>query len=295
MSRGKSPLKFIPPQVPTLIDEPPEGSQWIHEVKHDGYRTQLVLDGGEARAFTRNGHNWTSRYSAITGAAAALACRSAIIDGEVVVQDGRGVSDFEALQKALSTGRGRLVFYGFDLLHLDGEDLRNQPLLERRSKLARLLGADDKSLVQFSQEFVGDAAAFFGVCAQHGLEGIVSKYASSRYRSGRSKTWLKTKCFTESELTLVGIDRDRKTGAERALLARQEAEGLVYAGAAFLTLGGEGREALSAKAKELAQERPILPWMRGRKARWVRPEVILKVKHLAGARRLRHATVKAVC
>ena len=132
------------------------------------------------------------------------------------------------------------------------------------------------SPAQFSQEFEGDAAAFFRVCAEHGLEGIVSKRASSHYRSGRSKTWLKTKCFTESELTLLGIDRDRKTGAERALLAKQEANGLVYAGAAFLTLGGEAREALSKRTKELAQEKPILPWLRNRKARWVRPEINLR-------------------
>jgi bifunctional non-homologous end joining protein LigD len=127
----------------------------------------------------------------------------------------------------LSTGRGRLIFYGFDLLHLDGEDLRDQPLSERRRRLSQLLSPDETSPMQFSQEFVGEAAAFFGVCVEHGLEGIVSKRASSRYRSGRSKSWLKTKCFTESELTLVGIDRDRKTGAERALLAKQEANGLL--------------------------------------------------------------------
>jgi len=129
----------------------------------------------------------------------------AILDGEVVVQDGRGVSDFEALQKALSTGRGRLIFYGFDLLHLDGEDLRDQPLSEHRRRLSQVLSSDETSPVQFSQDYIGEGAVFFRACADHGLEGIVSKRASSRYRSGRSKTWLKTKCFTESELTLVGI------------------------------------------------------------------------------------------
>ncbi|MGK2922400.1 MAG: ATP-dependent DNA ligase [Methyloceanibacter sp.] len=193
----------------------------MHEVKQDGYRTQLILQNGEVRAFTRKGHNWTDRYSIITEAAAGLPCRVAILDGEVVVQDGRGASDFEALQEALSTGRGRLIYYAFDLLHLDGEDVRDQPLSERRRRLSQVLSADETSPVQFSQEFIGEAAAFFRACADHGLEGIVSKRASSRYRSGRSKAWLKTKCFTESELMLVGIDRDRKTGAERALLANQ--------------------------------------------------------------------------
>ena len=158
----------------------------------------------------------------------------------------------------------------------------------------QILNSDRNESRAFSQEFVGEGAAFFGVCAEHGLEGIVSKRASSRYRSGRSKTWLKTKCFMESDLMLIGIDRDRKTGAERALLAKQEAHGFVYAGAAFLALGGADREALRERAKELELERPILTSMRGRKARWVRPELTVRVKHLASARLLRHATVKAV-
>ena len=120
----------------------------------------------------------------------------------------------------LSDGnRIRCCFYAFDILHLDGEDLRDQPLLDRRTKLKGLLGRDRTSPLQFSDEFTGDSAAFFRACAKHGLEGVVSKLASSRYRSGRSKTWLKSKCFTESDLVIIGTDRDRKTGATRALLA----------------------------------------------------------------------------
>jgi ATP-dependent DNA ligase len=127
------------------------------------------------------------------------------------VQDKRGASDFEALQAALRSRRAPLLFYAFDLLHLDGKDIRDWPLLDRRAKLKALIGAGPSSPLQFSEEFVGDAAAFFKACAKHELEGIVSKLASSPYRSGRSKTWLKTKCFAESELTLLGIDRARKT------------------------------------------------------------------------------------
>ena len=109
------------------------------------------------------------------------------------------MSDFEALQAALRSQPARLIFYAFDLLHLDGKDLLDRPLVERRAKLQTLLDRDLESPLQFSEEFVGDAAAFFRACAAHELEGIVSKLATSRYRSGRSKTWLKTKCFTESE------------------------------------------------------------------------------------------------
>jgi len=198
------------------------------------------------------------------------------------------------LQAALRSRASRLIFYAFDLLHLDGRDLRERPLLERRAKLEQLLHSNAASPLQFSEEFIGDAAAFFRACAKHELEGIVSKIATSRCRSGRTKTWLKTKCFMESELTLLGIDRDRKTGAWRALLAKTERGNLVYAGPAFLALRGEERKQLEEKLAELAQERPMLTWLKSRNARWVKPKVTLRVKHLAGARLLRHATVRGI-
>jgi ATP-dependent DNA ligase len=129
----------------------------------------------------------------------------------------------------------------------------------------------------------------------HELEGIVSKLATSRYRSGRSKTWLKTKCFAESELTLLGIDRDRKTGAQRALLAKSERGQLVYAGPAFIALRAEARQEFESKLVKLKQDRPIFSWLRNRDARWVKPVITLKVKHLAfGSGLLRHATVRGL-
>jgi DNA ligase D-like protein (predicted ligase) len=288
-------LRFIPPQLPSLTEHPPEGADWIHEVKHDGYRTMLLVERGNAVAYTRNGHDWSDLYRGIIAAARKLPCRSAILDGEVIVQDARGISDFEALQAALRSQAASLIFYAFDLLHLGGKDLRETPLIERRAKLQKLLGINPSSPLQFSEEFVGDAAAFFRACAAHELEGIVSKLATSRYRSGRSKTWLKTKCFTESELTLLGIDRDRKTGAQRALLAKSERGQLVYAGPAFIALRGEPREDFEARVAKLRHERPVFSWLRNRDARWVKPVMTLKVKHLAfGGGLLRHATVRGV-
>jgi len=293
VSRALS-LGFIPPQLPTLTDQPPEGADWIHEVKHDGYRTILVIERSTARAYTRNGHDWSDRYPGIIAGAHKLPCRSAIIDGEVIVQDGRGVSDFEALQAALRSKTTHLIFYAFDLLHLDAKDLREKPLLERRAKLKRLIQNPD-SRIQFSEEFIGDAVAFFRACAAHELEGIVSKLATSRYRSGRSKTWLKTKCFTEGEFLLLGIDRDRKTDAPRALLAKSERGKLIYAGAAFIGLRAEEREELQSKLRGLAVEQPSISWLRNREARWVKPKLGLKVRHLAfGSGLLRHATVRGL-
>jgi len=134
------------------------------------------------------------------------------------VQDEHGVSDFEALKSAIRWRPQSLILCAFDLLHLNGKDLRQLTLLERRGKLKELVPSEHPFL--FSEEFTGDAAAFFQACADHQLEGIVSKLASSKYRSGRSKTWLKTKCFTEGSFVIIGTARDRKTKAPLALLAQ---------------------------------------------------------------------------
>jgi bifunctional non-homologous end joining protein LigD len=177
------------------------------------------------RAYTRNGFDWSDRYPGLVRSAARLNCRAAVLDGEVIVQDDRGRSDFEALKSAIRWEPQRLLFYGFDLLHYEGTDLRECPVVERRAKLKELFGNDRASPLQFSEEFSGDGAALFIACAEHGLEGIVSKEVASHYRSGRSKTWLKTKCFTEGNFVVIGMDRDRKTGAILALLARRPSLG----------------------------------------------------------------------
>jgi len=241
--------------------------------------------------YTRNGFDWSERYPGIVSAAGELRCRAAILDGEVIVQDERGVSDFEALSAAIRWLPHTLRFYAFDILHLNGEDLRDQPLLDRRTKLKGLLGRDRTSPLQFSDEFTGDSAAFLRACAKHGLEGVVSKLASSRYRSGRSKTWLKSKCFTESDLVIIGTDRDRKTGATRALLANAD---LTYAGAAFIGLRGDAWHDLRNRLQKIAIARAPLTGLRTKDAQWVEPMLTARVRHLAGAKYLRHAVVKTL-
>jgi bifunctional non-homologous end joining protein LigD len=188
MFRINSRLRFSEPQLASPVDQPPEGKHWIHEIKHDGYRCQVVVERGEARVLTRSGHDWTDRYPFIGRAAASLCCKSAILDGEAVVQDDNGASDFEALGSALrQRPHSIILYYAFDLLHLDGKDLPQQTLIERRASLKTLLGTDERSRIQFSNEFQGDGAALFKACAEKGLEGIVSKHALSPYRSGRSR------------------------------------------------------------------------------------------------------------
>ena len=158
--------------------------------------------------------------------------------------------------------------------------------------LKNLIGDDAVSRIQFSDEFDGDGAALFKACAEQELEGIVSKHALAPYRSGRSRTWLKTKCFTESTFVVVGTDRDRKTGALMALLAHSD--GLKYAGAAFITLGGEERKEFLAGVERLTTSWAALKSTRATDVKWCQPRLMVRVKHLAGSKFLRHATVKGL-
>ena len=153
--------KFIAPQVPILLAEPPEGDGWIHEIKHDGFRTQLRIDRNDVRAFTRGGHDWSDKYRRVIEACGKLNCQSALIDGEIIVQDENGLSDFAALRAAIEGAPHRLVMFAFDLLFLDGEDLRRLPLIERREKLRRLLPKDQRCPLQFSEHWDGSGAALF--------------------------------------------------------------------------------------------------------------------------------------
>jgi bifunctional non-homologous end joining protein LigD len=294
MFRTNHRLRFIEPQLASPVDQPPEGKHWIHEIKHDGYRCQVLLQQGQGRVFTRNGHDWTDRFYSIVRAAANLRCQSAIIDGEAIVQNGDGASDFEALSSAMRRQPQNIILYAFDLLHLDGKDLRQQTLSERRAELKRLVGSDAESRIQFSDEFDGDGDALFKACAERALEGIVSKHALAPYRSGRSRTWLKTKCFTQSTFVVIGTDRDRKTGALRALLAHNDSAGLRYAGAAFIALAGDERTRFFAEVERLTTSWNLFRSSRMNDVRWCHPKLAVEVKHLAGSKMLRHATVKRV-
>jgi ATP-dependent DNA ligase len=171
------------------VHKPPAGPQWIHEIKHDGYRLIVCRRNDRVRLFTRRGYDWTDRYPLIANAAAALAC-DATIDGEVVVCDRAGVADFERLH---SREHDRQAFlWAFDLLDLDGEDFRPIPLLERKDALRRLLRRP-KAGIHFVDHLEGDGAKFFAHACELGLEGIVSKNRTRSYRSGRVKHWLKIK------------------------------------------------------------------------------------------------------
>ena len=207
---------FVEPCLASLGQRPPEGDSWIHEIKFDGYRVQAIVSGGACRLLTRTGLDWTARFgSGIAGALAGLPCDTAVVDGEVVALADAGVSSFAELQAALSAGRREhLVYYAFDLMHLDGEDLRSEPLLARKDRLAALLDGVDTPALRFSEHFEAAGDVMLAHACRMGLEGVVSKRADAPYRSGRGGDWIKSKCTRSQEFVIAGYVPSR-TAANR--------------------------------------------------------------------------------
>jgi bifunctional non-homologous end joining protein LigD len=183
------PPGFIAPCLPTPAEHCKSGPAWVHEIKHDGYRLIARRTGDRMRLYTRRGYIWTDRYPRIVDALRSLRVRSIVIDGEAVWCGKDGKSDFD---KLYSGAHDASVFlYGFDLIELDGEDLRPAPLEQRKGKLEKLLARGDG--IRFSEHLDGDGATIFAQACKFGLEGIVSKRRDLPYRSGRCKAWVKIK------------------------------------------------------------------------------------------------------
>lgn len=277
-------LKFIEPLMPTLVDKPPEGDGWIHEVKFDGYRSQIIIDDAEVRILTRRGLDWTAKYRDLVETARGLNVRSAIIDGEIIVLNDAGVSDFGELRKAITGRQHDLYFVAFDLLHLNGHDLRDMPLIDRREVLQAMIPTDKR--IQFSEALPGSGAAVFLLVDQVGLEGVVSKRKDSKYRSGPSTSWLKAKCYVEKEMDIIGVQRE--AGKPTMVLMADEGR---YMGGACVTVKADKRQALwdRVAAKTGA---PSPKGLAKEKAEWLKPGLIGRVKFLKGEEKLRHASLK---
>jgi bifunctional non-homologous end joining protein LigD len=218
---------FIKPQLATLKAKAPSGDQWLHEIKFDGYRVQVHLNKGKKRVFTRNGLDWTKRFSVIAGALDIPG--QAILDGEVVViHEGR--TNFSELQAELAAGRqDRLVYYAFDLLWRD-RDLRKLPQVERKRMLSDLLGENDIGHpVIYSEHLTGDGQEMFEHATKLNFEGIVSKNAQAPYRSDRNEGWLKIKTVQQGEFPVIGFVKD-PSGVAARYLGKREGKDLVYMG-----------------------------------------------------------------
>src|SRR6185295_7891084 len=189
---------FIAPQLAIAREEVPSGADWVHEIKFDGYRMLAYIEGGGARLLSRNTLDWSRRFGQVTEALGDIRAKEAIIDGEVCVLDERGRADFQALQALVEHGKpARLSFLVFDLLWLDGDDLRKLPLLARKAKLAKIVPKRN-AVVQYVDHFApraeGDGVAFFVNACESGLEGTIAKRRDATYESGRTTSWIKVKC-----------------------------------------------------------------------------------------------------
>jgi bifunctional non-homologous end joining protein LigD len=192
-SRSKPP-GFILPCQPALADRPPSGPGWLHEIKFDGYRVIARKDGEQVRLWARTTSDYSQAFTRIRNAIAALPVNSAVLDGEAIVMRAADRCDFEALRSR--QGQAEAILVAYDIMELDGENVRPEPLEARRKRLARLLSRSNKALrdgIQLSQAITGDGAAIFRHACWMDLEGIVSKRIGSRYVSGRTRAWLKTK------------------------------------------------------------------------------------------------------
>ena len=197
-------LDRIRPQLTELVDAAPDGTGWLHEIKYDGFRMHAQLDHGEVRLLTRSGLDWTHKYPQIAANVAALAARQAYLDGELCGVRADGITSFSMIQLASDAGNAAgLVFFLFDLLYLDGDDLTARPLLERKERLARLLSSTGSPL-HYSDHQIGLGPAFYEKACPLGVEGIVSKRADAPYAPGNRGLWLKVKCPSREEFIVIG-------------------------------------------------------------------------------------------
>jgi bifunctional non-homologous end joining protein LigD len=270
-------LGFIKPQLATLKSKAPAGSQWLHEIKFDGYRVQVHINRGKKRVFTRNGLDWTKRFSQIAGALDIPG--QAIIDGEVVVVH-KGRTNFSELQAELAAGRqDKLIYYAFDLLWRDG-DLRKLGQLERKQALSDLLGENGIELpIIYSEHLAGDGQAIFEQAAKLNFEGIVSKNAQAPYRSDRNEAWLKIKTVQRGRFPVIGFVKD-PTGVAALYLGKREGNDLIYMGKVGTgwsrTMSSQIRKQLDTVVSPKSKlTKPI----KKPKATWVEPRFTAEVEY----------------
>jgi bifunctional non-homologous end joining protein LigD len=278
---------FVEPSLASPSDRPPKGALWRHEIKFDGYRTQARIDGDEVRLLTRKGLDWTERFASVARALTELNLGSAILDGEIVVEDSAGISSFSELVADLKAGRqDRFRYYAFDLLYLDGVDLTNAALADRKEILASIFATSPQSeRLALSEHFDIEGDTFFEHVSRLGLEGMISKRRDAPYRSGRTKDWLKSRCVLSQEFVVVGYVPS--TAARRLVgslvLGFYEAGKLVLAGRAGSGFTQEEAQALFAALEQTQTKASPLdrkpPPETEKGVRWVEPRLIAQVDH----------------
>jgi bifunctional non-homologous end joining protein LigD len=280
-SAGAMP-NFIAPQLCKSVSRPPAGQDWVHEIKLDGYRMQLRAEDGQALMRTRKGLDWTGKFQAVADAGANLA--DCIIDGEVVALDHDGAPDFSALQAALSEGRSRdLIYFVFDLLFENGEDLRQLPLTERKKRLGALLarkGAHGKQ-IKYVEHLAEPGDAVLKSACKLSLEGIISKRAGAPYRSGRTESWMKAKCRAGHEVVIGGWSGSA-TNLRSLVVGVYRGDHLVHTGRVGTGFNARNSGGLLKKLSALkTNESPFGGKDAPRKGKdwtWVKPKLVAEIE-----------------
>ncbi len=298
LKRVPMPREFKP-ELATLVTEAPKGDDWIHEVKLDGYRILAFLKDGDVRLVSRNGLDWTDKFQQIAESVAQLPITEAILDGEVVILDDNGVSDFAALQAFAENPQGKLDYFVFDLPYLEGHDLSSKPLLERKSLLKALLEEQDEIL--YSEHIVGHGPEVFRQARDKGLEGIICKRANSPYRQERTREWLKVKCIQRQEFVVGGFTEPTgsRAGFGSLLLGFfDEDQRLIYAGKAGSGFDAKLLDETMRKLKKLLiATSPFeegMSKLESKGATFVKPSLVCEVEFMSWTpdRRLRHPVFK---
>lgn len=276
---------FVEPCLAKLADDPPQGASWVHEIKFDGYRIQARKGADKVELLTRKGLDWTNKFGPLADAFKGIAAHSAVIDGELVVEEENGASSFAGLQAALKEGRfGELRYYAFDLLFRDGKDLRNEKLGERKKQLAEVLaGLPANSPIRLSEHFETNGATLLKHVCRMALEGIISKRSDKPYHSGRSNDWIKTKCVERQEFVVIGYSPSTTSRRAIGALAIGVYEGgtLRYCGRVGTGFTEETGRSLFELLEPLRRgtsplaEVPAAERRRG--LRWVEPKIVIEV------------------
>jgi bifunctional non-homologous end joining protein LigD len=268
---------FIEPALAASIDRVPSGERWIHEIKFDGYRVQVHLANEAVKVFTRRGHDWTNRFRKVANDAWHLKASAAIIDGEIVVPAADGTTDFSVLQNELKGASTKIVLVAFDLLYLNGRDLRKVPLLQRKAALKKIITGSD---VQFSESFEIDGREMFTHACKVGLEGVVSKVRDSVYGSGRGNNWVKKTCAQRETLTIAGFALDEGKW-DGIYLARRKGDHLIYAGKVDHGFDKTSAAELRRRLEPLVRKTQPYAKRIAHKGIWVEPKLLAEIEYRA--------------
>ena len=268
---------FIEPALATAVEKVPFGARWIHEIKFDGYRVQVHLANEEVKVFTRRGHDWTNRFKKVAEDAWHIKAGSAIVDGEIVVPAADGTTDFSVLQNELKGKSTSIVLVAFDLLYLNGRDLRKLPLVARKAELKKIIAGTN---VQFSESFEIEGRSMFEHACKLGLEGVVSKVRDSAYASGRGNNWVKKTCAQRETLAIAGFALDEGKW-DGIYLGQRKGADLVYAGKVDHGFDKVSAAELQKRLKPLIRKTQPYAKRIAHKGIWVEPKLLAEIEYRA--------------